>query len=108
LEEAINGKWKIVISDWVKEEIYRKNVSEEDLEERLSFLRAAGVLEEVEVEQKDMSRAKDIQKERDIHLSDALHTTLAIRYSAIVVTRNLRHFGKVSGLVEVRKPEELL
>ena len=90
------------------DEIYRQGVTKQDLNERLSFLKDAGVLTEIKVQQADIDRAKVLRRERGIHLSDAVHAVIAIRCSATVVTRNIKHFEKVRDLVELRKPEELL
>lgn len=108
LRKAAREGWTVVVSDLVKEEVFDKKVLPSDLDAKISELRIGGIIEEVEVEEKDDALAGRLRRERGLHLSDALHATLAIRTKSVIVTRNIKHFKLVEDLVEVRKPEELL
>ncbi len=107
LEKALKEKWVLVISGAIKKEIYKKKVASQDLESKLSNFKKAGLLEEIEAEEKDIELADNIYRERKLHRSDALHAALAIKAKAILVTRTA-HFDLVRDLVEIRKPEDLL
>lgn len=108
LDRVSEKGWKLVVSDLVKKEVVQKGVLEEHFEEKINSLREKGLVEDMNIAEADMDEAKEISKNRHIHMSDALHTALARRSGATIVTRNIRHFRKVRGLVTVRKPEELL
>ena len=108
LKKALKEKWTIVISEEVKKEIKRAGVSMEDLEEKLFDFRLGSILEEVEVEERDVEVARKISRERRLHASDAIHAALAIKSKAIFVTRNIKHFKVVEDVLEIRKPEDLL
>ncbi len=108
LKKANREGWTVVVSDLVKEEVFDKNVLPADFDARLLELRIGGLIEEVEVEEKDDVLAGRLRRERGLHLSDALHAALAIRTKSAIVTRNIKHFKLVEDLVEVRKPEDLL
>jgi predicted nucleic acid-binding protein len=107
LEIAFREKWILVISGAVKREIYKKHITPRDLEEKLSKFRQAGLLEEIEAEEKDIELADRIYKEKGLHRSDALHTALALKAKAIIVTRTA-HFNLVKDVIKTRKPEDLL
>lgn len=107
LEKALREKWILVISGAVKKEIYRKKVASQDLEAKLSDFQKAGLLEEIEAEEKDIELADGIYRERKLHRSDALHAALAIKAKATLITRTA-HFDLVKDLIEIRKPEDLL
>jgi predicted nucleic acid-binding protein len=107
LRKANRENWVIVISGAVKKEIFRKHIAPEDLEIKLTKLREANLLEEIEAEEEDSKLARRITEEKGLHFPDSLHAALAIRSKAIIVTRT-GHFYLVKDLVEIRKPEELL
>ncbi len=108
LEKAVDEGWVIVVSDAVKKEVYKKKVTPGDFERLVGKLKKAGLIEEVETTQEDVNLAYKISSERYLHRSDALHTALAIKSKAIIVTRNIEDFKKVSDMVDVRKPEDLI
>ncbi len=108
LRKAAREGWTIVMSEKAKKEIEGAGVLLEDLEEKLSEFRSGGLLEEPKFEERDMQYALKISGERRLHLSDAIHAALAIKTKSIIVTRNIKHFKKVSDLVKIRKPEDLL
>ncbi|MFH1774410.1 MAG: PIN domain-containing protein [Methanobacteriota archaeon] len=98
----------MVVSDLVRDEVFDKNVLPTDFNAKISELKIGGLIEEVEVEEKDDALAGRFRRERGLHLSDALHAALAIRTKSVIVTRNIKHFKLVEDLVEIRKPEDLL
>ncbi len=108
LRKAAREGWTVVVSDLVKEEVFDKKVLPSDLDAKISELRIGGLIEEVEVEEKDDALAGRLRRERGLHLSDALHAALAMRTKSVIVTRNIKHFKLVEDLVDVRKPEDLL
>lgn len=101
-------RWELVVSDLVKKEVCGKGVEEEDMEREVADLKRKGLVENAAIKDVDRRKAGEIQEDRGLHFSDALHAAIAAREGSQLVTRNLRHFSAVSDLLDVCEPEEIL
>ncbi|MFC1728214.1 type II toxin-antitoxin system VapC family toxin [Nanoarchaeota archaeon] len=103
LHKVKEKQYKLVISDWVYEELKKHNFGED-------FKRLIKTFEEehlinVEVTPKDKVEARKLSSS---NYPDALHVILAKKANAIyLVTRNLKDFTEFRDVIEIALPESL-
>jgi len=106
--DAASCKYRVLISKDVFEELKTIGLSEIDVKERLlDFLYIERKIEEVTVSESQEDEARKLSRSRKIPRVDVLHAILARDNSAILVTRD-HHHEKVTDIVIIAKPEELL
>lgn len=71
------------------------------------FKEVSDILEKVEINNNQVREAVSLSKKRKIPFGDALHGIVARDNNAIIVTRD-HHFEKISDIVTVKKPEDLI
>jgi predicted nucleic acid-binding protein len=97
------GKYQLVVSDWVIEE-FKRNCDEQIINKFLDEFKQGQVI-------RIMRTKEDEQKAHELspsNYSDALHVILAKKGICIyLITQNLKHFAEFSNLIEVVLPESL-
>lgn len=105
---ALNGEFKIVISDWLLYELkkaIKKEIDTERLNRLITDLKDKGRIITVSKSKDDWKKAKEISPE---HPDDALHAILAKKANAVcVITRNLSHYADASSIIDVKCPENI-
>lgn len=97
------GKYQLVVSDWVIEE-FKRYCDEQVINRFLDDFKQEQVIRIVKT-QEDEQKA---QKLSSNNYSDALHVVLAKKGDCIyLVTQNIKHFAEFSDLIEVVLPESL-
>lgn len=101
-EQAKSCRFKVVISEWLRDELDSKG-HDKEIEELFEELEEKKV--EVKYGKKEREKAEELSSEdRD----DALHGVLADKADAdVLVTQNVADFRCVEHLVKVRKPSYL-
>ncbi len=98
-----NCEFKLVISDWLIEELER-HLEKNQMDEIFNAFKNKEKLIFVKEEKQDKENAKKISK----HWDDALHAILANRAKAdYLATRNIRHYEGCDKLVNVQLPETI-
>lgn len=77
------------------------------IEEIFRIIHDKGLLHKVEISDEQIIEAHKLSRQLGIPSNDCLHAILARDNDAIMVTRDA-HFIKLSDIVEVKKPEELI
>ena len=97
-------KGKILYSNLIIDELsiaYNKEIIKKLFED------ISELLEKVEIKKEQIKEAKKLNKELKIPFGDVLHGILARDNNAIMITRD-HHFEELQGMVDVKKPEELI
>jgi predicted nucleic acid-binding protein len=102
---VIENEDKILLSEWIMNEMIELGMSKHDIEEKFNSLR--NILIIVYSTKKQFGKAKDLSKKRGVPIRDALHSLIARDNRAIMVTRD-RHFNQLSDIIKYKKPEELI
>ena len=96
-----NCEFKLIVSDWLLDEL-RRHLKEEQINEILDRFKEKNKLIFVKEEKGDKDKAKKISK----HWQDPLHAILANKTGAdYLATRDMKGFYNCKGLVEVVFPE---
>jgi len=103
LKKAIESKSLLCYSNIVLTEL-NSVLTKDKVDSRISMLK--NNLTYVESTKEDYFFAKKITSSFNIHFTDALHTAIAFRLGAVLITRD-RHFECLD-FIEVKKPEEVL
>ena len=99
-----NCGYKLIVSDWLLEEL-RNNLKEEQIQEILKPFREKNKLIPVDEEEGDREKAESISKK---NWRDALHAILANKASAdYLTTRNIPDYAGCEYLVRIRLPESI-
>lgn len=104
LRKARASNEKIIYSDLTIDELLiaydRKTI--------YNLFKSAGeFLEKVTIQENQVEEAVKLSKKHKIPLGDALHGILARDNNAVMITRD-HHFESLAGIVQVKKPEDLL
>ena len=100
------NKEKALYSDLVVDEL-SKDFDKETITNIVSIMSNEGLLEKVEIKERQIKEAVKLKKNLKIPFGDALHTILAKDNNAIMVTRD-HHFEEVQNIVDIKKPEDLI
>lgn len=96
-----NGKFDIVVSDWVNEELSNHL---ESGEERMLFSMLEDSIVEASYSDDDWERAERIDEEE---ADDILHAVIADNVGAdLVTTQNVSDYGEVD-FIDVKKPRDI-
>jgi len=95
----------VLISEMLLDELHKKYAPEEVVE-MLDVVPAASRVD-ISVSSLQESEAKSLARERGVAFGDALHAVLARDCGATMITRD-NHFWKLTDIVDVKKPEDLL
>ena len=96
----------VLYSNLVLKELL-KDYNQEDVKELFSIISNHDLLEKVKINEKQTKEAIKLSKRTRIPFTDALHAILSKDNYAILVSRD-HHFDELTGIVEVRKPEDLI
>jgi predicted nucleic acid-binding protein len=95
-------KYKLVISDWLLQELTKYN-HDKNFKELLATFEKDHILK-IETTKEDKDKARALSK----NYPDALHVILAKKANAIyLVTRNLQDFSEFRDIIEITLPESL-
>ncbi|MFH1211865.1 MAG: PIN domain-containing protein [Candidatus Woesearchaeota archaeon] len=94
-----------IISRPLLEEL-EERYSPEKLRELFDFIPEELILK-IEANKKQFKKALDLSRKLKLPLKDVLHAVLAGDNIAFLVTRD-KHFLELTGIAEVKKPEELI
>jgi predicted nucleic acid-binding protein len=108
LNEVINCKHEIVISDLTIHELSLKTKMEEKeiLNEYLKEFIILNKIEILKTTSDNKKKAGELRKNTRIHLKDALHTVIAMQEKCVIITRD-KDFQKVKDKIKIFKPEEI-
>ena len=102
IRRCIEGKFKIVISDWVVEE-FGKIGDVRKINDLIKTLKKHGSLLTVKTNFKDLSKSRKYKNKPDV-----LHAILAIKAGAdYFVTRNIRDFPDFQNSISIVLPENI-
>ena len=112
------GKWAFeLISKIIKNDdtlIYSDNnlfelivIGYSHYELEMMFISLRPILLFVESTEKQIGQAKDLSFKRNIPKRDALHALIARDNKAILVTLD-KHFQKLGGIIEPKRPQDLI
>ena len=95
----------IIYSDNNLFELIALGYSQYELEKMFGSLRP--ILFFVESTEKQIGQAKDLSFKRNIPKRDALHALIARDNKAILVTLD-KHFQKLGGIIDPKRPQDLI
>ncbi len=104
LRKARINKEKVLYSDLTVDELsaaYGKETINKLFKDEVELL------EKVEIKEHQVKEAAKLSKKHNIPFGDVLHGILARDNNAIMVTRD-HHFEKLSDIVSIKKPEDLI
>jgi predicted nucleic acid-binding protein len=104
--KIMKEKDKVIYSDIVIKELLI-DYTKERIEQMLNMLFMTKTLVKVKEEKEDFNKARDLSKERDLPIADAMHAIIAGRNDCILVTQD-KHFQKLKDICEVKKPQEII
>ena len=102
--KIIQENEKILVTNIIVKELIQYGYSPEEIQHKFSYLRR--ILLYKVAERKELGKAKDIAKKRNLPTIDVLHAYIAKRNQAILVTRD-KHFLHLQDLCASKKPEEI-
>lgn len=105
IKKIIKNEDLILYSELIEEEL-GENYSNEEIEKIFSIV-PLELFVKVKIYNKQLVKARELSKGKDIPLGDAIHAILSRDSDAIMVTRD-EHFEKLRGIISVKKPEELI
>jgi predicted nucleic acid-binding protein len=106
LKKILKKEDSILYSDMVIAEL-RIAFSDAQIKELFGIIHEKNLLVKVTIDEEDAKHAELLYRRRKLPYGDALHSVLAKRHHAILVTRD-RHFDAVKDMLTIKKPEELL
>ncbi len=106
IKKIVDGGNFILYSDVIIKELQIR-YSDEDIIRIFEIVNNSGVLLKVSSSIFQKKEAARLCRERNVSFGDALHAILARDNGAIMIARD-RHFFELIGVVEVRKPEDLI
>lgn len=105
IKKIIQAGDNIVVSDLVEEELL-SGYDRSNVLEILSIV-PKDILVNVVVSEIEIKEAVVLSKKFGVPLKDVLHAVLARDHNSVLVTRD-KHFGRLSGFFEIKKPEKLI
>ena len=105
IRKIISQDDKIIYSDAVMDELMELGYNEYELNEFLKPITL--ILVFVESTKKQWGRAKDLAKQRNIPIFDALHALIARDNGALMITRD-SHFKKLLDINKYKRPEDFI
>ena len=105
--KIMKEKQTLFYSDFVAREL-KKDYGEKDINDMFNVLFLSGILKRVDIEEKHFKEAKKLSAEKKVPLGDALHAILARDHNAILITQDWKDFSKLTDVVDVKKPEDIL
>ncbi len=106
INNIIENKDKVLYSELTVIELKIK-FNESEIEEILRIAKDEGRLEKVNISSIQQKEARVIGRKIRLPWEDALHAILARDNQAMMITRD-KHFAEFQGMIEIKKPEELL
>ena len=106
---TVNCEFSLVISDFIITEIKRKmELSEEEMQQRLSKYKHLGKLEIYTLTSEDWNEAHELMRTVKTHLTDAIQLIAARKSKAeLLVTWNLKDFDSAENIITVISPKYL-
>ena len=100
--ESMSCKFKLAISSWTLQEIYKKTEVEQM---RMFFALIEKKIVTITYDYEDISKAKNMSND---NFDDALHIVLAEKCAVDkIVTRNIRDFIEIGTKIPIIKPESI-
>ncbi len=107
IKRAVSCEFIIILSPHVMREL-ENNYDENKINNFFSDLREINKLIEVDINENDKQKARELSINKNIHYSDALHVVLAIKSNAeVLITRNIIHFSGLNDLIKISFPESI-
>jgi len=107
LQRTLKCEFKIVISGLVIEELER-HINSDRIKGILNDLKEMNKLIRIEVLSEYKEKARELIKNKNTHIDDALHVVLAQKAGAkILVTRNVEHFIDFQDIINIQYPESI-
>lgn len=107
IKKIAKTKSVIVFSETLFWEL-KKDYSLTDIENMLNFLFISGILKKVEITKEEYAEAKMLAEKKNVPFVDCLNAVQARNHAAIMISRDKHFFENLSGIVETKKPEDLI
>lgn len=104
--KIIKKKDVVVYSSLILRELNNK-FTKDEIEEILNLFYYLKILKKADITQFQIDEAKLISIQRELPLADVLHAIVARDNDAILVSRD-KHFLKLTDLVKIIRPEDIL
>ncbi len=103
----IKEKSKVLYSNVLLKEL-SDYAEKKDVNDMLGVLYVTGILEKVEISEKEMSEAIKLAQKKNVPVGDCLQVILARNNNATVITQDKHFFNELSGIVKVVRPQEII
>jgi predicted nucleic acid-binding protein len=104
LIDHLRGSRQLIIDDAAISVVTRTELFAGDERQELAVEALLEDCEEMDIDPQIARRAGRVKRQTDLQIADALIAATALEHGIPLMTRNIRHFGRVPGL-DLRAPE---